>query len=509
MNSILIRGGRACWLPLVVGLLFTGLLAVPSAAWAQRPADPEAEFRELVELLAGRYSGEIVDPTDPAGQRRTMLHHKIVRVELPAFGEYVFYHQIARDGLDSAQPWQQKLYVFERDPARTSNLMRSFIIPGAAGLANFESDPVKLARLANVASPLAAGFQGFPPGCEIRWTRESAGVFVARVRRQDCSYDSPAFKQRISPDMTYRLTRADFGIEDLLYGADGSPLFPSRGLLVVARRPSTMAAVLAASTPVEWRQPDPERTLYMDLDAGRVIFELSPAFAPQHVANLRALTRSGWFDGLSINRVQDNFVTQWGDADGKKPIVGAAARVPPEFERAWTAELGFTALPDGDLFAPVVGFVDGFPVAGDRGAGRIWLAHCYGSLGVGRDNAVDSGSGAELYAVIGHAPRQLDRNITVLGRALLGMELLAALPRGTEALGFYATAAERTPIRSLRFAADLPPAQRVPLEVLRTDTASFAALVEARRNRRDDWYKVPAGRIDLCSVPLPVRRVTP
>jgi peptidylprolyl isomerase len=309
--------------------------------------------------------------------------------------------------------------------------------------------------------------------------------------------------------MTYRVTSQSFGLEEVFFGANGVPLFPSRGLLTVARKPSTVAAVLAASRPEEWRRLDPERTIYMDLESGRVVFELSPTFAPQHVENIRALTRSGWFEGLSINRVQDNFVTQWGDPDGQKPIVGAAVRLPPEFERSWTPDINFNALPDGDVFAPEAGFVEGFWAAGDRKAGRIWLAHCYGTLGVGRDTAADSGSGAELYVVIGHAPRQLDRNITVVGRAVSGMELLASLPRGTEALGFYKTAAERTPIRRFRLAADVPSAERTELELLRTDSASFLEVVEARRNRRDEWYKVPAGQIDVCSAPLPVRRVTP
>ena len=258
----------------------------------------------------------------------------------------------------------------------------------------------------------------------------------------------------------------------------------------------TMVEILAASRVDEWRRLDPSRTLLMDLDRGQVVFELAPTFAPELLRNLRTLVREGWFDGLSINRVQDNFVTQWGDAAGGRPLGAAAVRVTPEFERDWSAELRFTPLPDGDVFAPQVGFVDGFPVAGDRAAGRIWMTHCYGALGVGRDAPADSGNGSELYVVIGHAPRQLDRNITVVGRVVMGAELLAALPRGTQALGFYATAAERVPIRRVRFADDL----------LRTDSASFSALVEARRNRRDDWYKRPAGRIDLCSVPLPVRK---
>jgi peptidylprolyl isomerase len=271
--------------------------------------------------------------------------------------------------------------------------------------------------------------------------------------------------------------------------------------------PVTAAEILAASRPDEWRRLDPARTVYMDIDAGRVVLEVAPTFAPKHVANLRTLLRAGFFDGLSINRVQDNFVTQWGDADNKRPFGAAATAVAPEFERAWSADLRFTPLPDGDVFAPDVGFIDGFPVAGDRAAGRIWMAHCYGALGVGRDTADTSGNGGELYAVIGHAPRQLDRNITVVGRVVMGMDLLAALPRGTQALGFYGTAAERVPIRRVRFADDLPPAERMDLEALSAGSASFDALVEARRNRRDEWYKRPAGRIDLCSVPLPVRKV--
>lgn len=269
--------------------------------------------------------------------------------------------------------------------------------------------------------------------------------------------------------------------------------------------PGTMAAVLAASTAADWRPLDPEKTLYLDLDSGRVIFELAPNFAPAHVANLRALTQAGWFDGLSINRVQDNFVTQWGDPESNKLLGTAKARIAPEFEQPWDRSWRMTRLPDGDVYASQVGFIEGFAAARDERAGKVWLTHCYGTLGVGRDTASDSGNAAELYAVIGHAPRQLDRNITVIGRAVRGMELLAALPRGTLPLGFYAKSEERVPIKRMRFAMDLPPAERIPLEVLRTDTPTFAALIESRRNRRDEWYLQPAGKIDLCSVPIPVR----
>ena len=58
--------------------------------------------------------------------------------------------------------------------------------------------------------------------------------------------------------------------------------------------------ILAASPAADWRQVDPENTLYLDLPGGRVIIELAPAFAPNHVANIKRLVRQGYFDGLAI-----------------------------------------------------------------------------------------------------------------------------------------------------------------------------------------------------------------
>lgn len=107
--------------------------------------------------------------------------------------------------------------------------------------------------------------------------------------------------------------------------------------------------------------------------------------------------------------------------------------------------------------------------------------------------------------VIGHAPRHLDRNVTLLGRVVQGMELLSALPRGPGAMGFYEKAEQRVPIRSIRVAADVPPAERSELEILRTDTATFRRVIEARRNRREEWFQVPAGRIEIGNLPIPVR----
>jgi peptidylprolyl isomerase len=135
----------------------------------------------------------------------------------------------------------------------------------------------------------------------------------------------------------------------------------------------------------------------------------------------------------------------------------------------------------------------------------MWLVHCYGMVGAGRDNAPDSGGGTELYVVIGHAPRQLDRNVTLFGRVVQGMELLSALPRGTGALGFYEKPEQLVPIKSIRVAADVPESERSDLEIWRTDTAAFRDLIESRRNRLEPWFQLPAGRVEIGNIPVPAR----
>lgn len=267
--------------------------------------------------------------------------------------------------------------------------------------------------------------------------------------------------------------------------------------------------ILDASQASDWRTLDPARTLYMELASGRVIIELAPGFAPAHVANITTLAHEGYWNGLAIVRSQDNFVVQWGDPNAedearRKSLGGAKAKLPAEFERD-AKGVRFHPLPDPDGWAPQVGFVDGFPAGRDPKAGRAWLAHCYGAVGAGRNNEPDSSTGAELYVVTGQSPRQLDRNITVVGRVVQGMELLSVMPRGTGPLGFYEKPEQHAAIRAIRLAQDVPAAERTPLEVLRTDTALFDELVEARRNRRDAFYKRPAGHIDVCNVLLPTR----
>lgn len=274
-----------------------------------------------------------------------------------------------------------------------------------------------------------------------------------------------------------------------------------------ASKGKTMQDIIDASTAADWRTPDPNNLLIMDIAGGRVVIELAPMFAPEHVANIRTFAKEGYWNGLAIIRSHDNFVVQWGDTaeDPKnaKPLGSAKAKLPAEFTINGFDKQTFHAIPDSDGWAKSVGFVAGFPAATD--GKQTWMAHCYGDLGAGRGLAPDSSTGAELYVVTGQSPRQLDRNITSVGRVLQGMEFLSVLPRGTGPLGFYEKTEQFAPIKSIALASSLPEAQRVKLEVFRTDTATFDALVESRRNRKDDFYLNQAGHIDLCNIPIPVR----
>jgi len=285
-----------------------------------------------------------------------------------------------------------------------------------------------------------------------------------------------------------------------------------------APKPRTSADIVREAPAAAWRSADPNDVLVMTLPAGKVWIELAERFAPRHAANIRTLVAQHYFDGLAVVRVQDNFVAQWGDPDSDdetppgaaprpskaRPLGAAAQKLQPEFSIP-DRGLKITRLKDRDVWAPVTGFVDGFPVAADPKTHRAWIAHCYGTVGAGRGNTVDSANGGELYAVIGQSPRALDLNITPVGRVLQGMEFLSSLPRGGANMGFYDKPEQDVRIERVERLADLPPEARPDVLVFRTDTPQWNELVEARRNRKDDWYVHRAGVIDLCNLTVPVR----
>lgn len=321
-----------------------------------------------------------------------------------------------------------------------------------------------------------------------------------------------------------------------------TPAHPQASANVAAGRaqPSPLAPseIVNAAPKMDWAAIAPSDLLVMELapdargKARRVVIQLMPApFSQGWIGNIRKLAAARFWDGTSINRVQDNYVVQWGDANAEdqpkaKRLPDGLAEVP---ERDYAARLEAVlpasaahsadddkqlkaALDDAaragnmpdmrDPYAESATHLKGWPLAGDLD--NYWPVHCYGMVGVGRDMPPNTGTGAELYTVIGHAPRHLDRNIALVGRVIEGIEHLSSLPRGTGALGFYETPEERTPIASVRIGTEVSglPAY----EYLSTESESFARYADARANRRDAFFIRPAGGADICNIPVPVRR---
>jgi cyclophilin family peptidyl-prolyl cis-trans isomerase len=274
-----------------------------------------------------------------------------------------------------------------------------------------------------------------------------------------------------------------------------------------AKKLLTPNDIVAAAPASAWKTIAADDLLVMDLaNGGRIVIQLAPAFAPVHVANIKALARGRYWNGASVYRVQDDYVAQWGLNSSDKPWpAGVTPKAPAEYTRSLKG-LSVTPLGYPDAYAPSAGFSGGWPIA--YSAREKWanLAHCYATVGVGRDLSPDTGTGGELYAVIGNSPRQLDRVIAVVGRVVDGIDRLSSLPRGTEALGFYKDKNQDVPIARIRLASDMPPAERPSYEYMDTASATFARYLHVRANRHDDFYIRPAGGVDLCNVQVPVRK---
>jgi peptidylprolyl isomerase len=290
--------------------------------------------------------------------------------------------------------------------------------------------------------------------------------------------------------------------------------------------PPTPASIVAEAAAGEWAEIASNDLLVMELApdaAGRprrvVIQLLPPPFSQPWVENIKTLARAHWWDGTSVYRVVDNWVAQWGDGEdddvGAKPLPDDLNVVPEsDYSTRITEEDPLSHLRLSDAYAPSAIFRHGWPLGMEYPSVHsmdhsAWPVHCYAHVGVARNLSPDTGTGAELYAVIGHAPRQLDRNIAVVGRVIEGIEHLATLPRGTAEAGVYATAAEHTPVQSVRLASELPASEQPRFEYLASDSASFARYVAVRANRSDEFYHVPAGGVDVCNVQVPIRRLAP
>ena len=269
---------------------------------------------------------------------------------------------------------------------------------------------------------------------------------------------------------------------------------------------------------LEWHSLDPENTVYLEMQEGTVVIELNPVFAPKTVKQFKTLLGEQFYRGLSFYRVIDGFVAQGGDEsdiDGSQNpnLLKAEFEInwplkPKDKEKAknWVP-MSWTPVQRNDLFAPYTGFIDGFPAARDsEKSGKAWLTHCPGTVAMARNEDPDS-SATDFYIVIGQAPRYLDRNLTVFGRVIWGMDVVQRIKRGaTRENGIIEEDLERTWIKRMRLASSLEENERLDVWVADTNSRGFKNMLKDRRNRNNKFFHhKPPKVLDICQVPIPVR----
>lgn len=299
------------------------------------------------------------------------------------------------------------------------------------------------------------------------------------------------------------LSLAGVLMSGLVFAKDSQTDKPEHSSAKLLKQTST-EEILKNAPQDAWQMIPQSKLVYITLGDGKqIIFELADEFAPAHAQRIRTLAKQNFWDNASVYRVQDNYVAQFGwfdfanDKDGKELPDNAKDKLPVEISRP-VNQVKFVALPDIDPYADKTGFVGNFATSVKDG--QAFALHCYGAIGVSRDMGADSGTAADLYAVIGQPARHLDRQIVVVGKVLQGIEYLSSLKRGDGVMGFYTDPAkDGTVIKHIRTGDMLPSNEQVDFEVLRSDSSTFMQLIEARRHRTNEWFVAPLPtHIDPC-----------
>ncbi|WP_200890377.1 peptidylprolyl isomerase [Pseudoalteromonas luteoviolacea] len=247
-----------------------------------------------------------------------------------------------------------------------------------------------------------------------------------------------------------------------------------------------------------WQTIDNNNVLRIELESGYVYVELNTQLAPNHAKNMKLLAQEGFYAGLSIYRFVEGFVAQGGDPTDSKVPVLANKRIDAELSYKTDKRLPIMALDGSDGYAIRTGFLNGFAVGQNHGGTKTWMTHCTGTFAMARGNEINSG-GTEFYITLS-PQRYLDRNITVFGRVLEGMQHVQQLQR---------TAVEDrpfNPITGVNVLSDIAAQDQTVFEYLQTDSAEFEELVAARTNRPEPWFKFTPNYVDVCAISVPTRR---
>ena len=235
----------------------------------------------------------------------------------------------------------------------------------------------------------------------------------------------------------------------------------------------------------DWRPVDPERLFIFDTNKGRILIEAFPEVAPNHVAHFAAITRSGDYDGTSFHRVIDDFMAQGGDIFALKGRESGQPSVKGEFTFRRDVEKMPLEATIGPEDSAKHGYYHGVPIQTQPsffaemsvdGLVESSIPHCASIVSTARTSDPDSANG-QFFLMRGYSPH-LDRLYSSWGRVIDGQDVVMSIKTGSE----QNNGSVRDPdiLESARIAADLPEAERPKAYVLRTDTDTFRAALEAK-----------------------------
>lgn len=256
----------------------------------------------------------------------------------------------------------------------------------------------------------------------------------------------------------------------LILAGGSAPVWAAQKPAPGAPAPQTITAPTAA----DWRTPDPQDILVIDTNKGRILVELAPLAAPNHVARLRELTRKGLYDGRSFFRVIDAFMAQTGDPEDRGTGGSDLPDLAAEFTFRRGAETPFVRVADQTVAE--IGFIGSLPVMTQSSQlmpmtadGRVsgWALFCPGVAGMARGGAPDSAN--SQFFLMRQAYPSLEKRYTAFGRVISGLEVVRAIKTGEPV-----DPPQDVMIR-VQVLADMPASSRPRVRVIETRGAWFAA----------------------------------
>ena len=266
------------------------------------------------------------------------------------------------------------------------------------------------------------------------------------------------------------------------------------------------AAVTGFVAPEEaWRTVDPENLIIIDTKYGDIGIELFPEIAPKHVAQVKALARSGFYNNVPFHRVIDDFMNQTGDgANGDGTGDSDLPNLEAEFTFRRGSNLPFTLVTaqqvgQGEIG---VGFYKSLPIASQPTAQALFTKdnkveafglHCKGVTSMARTSDPNSAN-SQFFLMRGKADH-LDTQYSIWGTTVMGYDLLEKPLVGT-----IGEIPDWMPDRmnEVEVAADMSEDERPTIQVLKTDSPAFNNWLKTQKNEDGSFP-------DICEISVPTR----